>query len=164
MYYKYRNATIHFLYVRILKPILFLFDPEDVHNLFLSVGSFLGRFSLTRWKTKILLGYKNPILEQNIRGIKFENPIGLAAGFDKDAVLTQIISSVGFGFEEVGSITGEKCEGNPKPRLWRLKKSKALAVYYGLKNEGAEKISEKLKGKKFKIPIFTSTLINYGNF
>ena len=51
---------------------------------------------------------------------------------------------VGFGFEEIGSITGEKCEGNPKPRLWRLKKSKALVVYYGLKNEGAEKISEKI--------------------
>ena len=64
--------------------------------------------------------------------------MGLSAGFDKNAELTDIIPSVGFGFMEVGSVTGENCLGNPKPRLWRLKKSESLAVYYGLANDGSE--------------------------
>ena len=97
------------------------------------------------------------MLEQEILGINFVNPIGLSAGFDKDGYLIDIIPNVNFGFEEVGSVTGEKCDGNPKPRLWRLKKSKALVVYYGLKSEGCEavakRLKEKLKIKQFKIPI-----------
>jgi dihydroorotate dehydrogenase len=93
------------------------------------------------------------MLEQTVFGIKFNNPIGLSAGFDKNAELTQILPSVGFGFAEVGSITGNKCEGNPKPRLWRLPKSQSLVVYYGLKNDGAEKIAARLKHKKFQVPI-----------
>ena len=96
------------------------------------------------------------MLEQNIFGMHFSNPIGLAAGFDKDALLTDILPSVGFGFEEIGSITGEPCQGNPKPRLWRLKRSRSLVVYYGLKNEGCEKVSARLHQKKFKIPIGTN--------
>ena len=89
-------------------------------------------------------------------GIKFKNPIGLAAGFDKDAYLPGILPSVGFGFTEVGTITGKPCEGNPKPRLWRLKNSKSLVVYYGLKNDGCEEISKRLKNQKFSIPVITS--------
>ena len=61
--------------------------------------------------------------------------------------------SIGFGFAELGSVTGEYCKGNPKPRVWRLKKSKSLLIYYGLKNNGAEEISNRLKTKKFKILI-----------
>lgn len=89
-------------------------------------------------------------------GIKFNNPIGLAAGFDKNGELTDILPSIGFGFMEIGSITGEPCEGNAKPRLWRLKKSKSLLVWYGLKNEGAEELSKKLKDKIFSIPLGTN--------
>ncbi len=147
---------MRFLYVHVLKPILFLFDPEDIHDLFLGVGKFLGNFSLTRWKTRLWFGYKNSKLEQTVRGIKFVNPIGLAAGFDKNAEITDIIPDVGFGFEEVGSITGEPCAGNPKPRLWRLPKSKALVVYYGLKNDGCTVLAQRLKDKKFRIPIGVS--------
>ena len=110
---------------------------------------FLGKFSLTRKMSYCLWGYSHPALEQNILGIKFKNPVGLSAGFDKDAKMVDIMPSLGFGFTEVGSITGEPCEGNPKPRLWRLKKSKSLVVYYGLKNIGCEKIAKKLTGKKF---------------
>lgn len=97
--------------------------------------------------------YRNPMLEQKVLGIKFSNPIGLSAGFDKNAELTDITPDVGFGFEEVGSITGEPCTGNPKPRLWRLKDSKSLLVYFGLKNDGAEILSNRLRSKDFRIPI-----------
>src|SRR3990167_10600730 len=119
----------------------------------IKTGQLLGKFYLTRYLISLLFNYYNPKLTQNIKGITFSNPIGLAAGFDKDAQLTQILSSVGFGFAEVGSITGEPCLGNPKPRLWRLQNSKALVVYYGLKNKGCRILSAKLKDMQFKIPI-----------
>jgi dihydroorotate dehydrogenase len=101
----------------------------------------------------MLFGYANPMLEQDILGIHFKNPIGLSAGFDKNAELTGIIPEVGFGFEEAGTITGEPCEGNPRPRLWRAKKSKSLVVYWGLMNNGSEKIAARLKDKKFRFPV-----------
>jgi dihydroorotate dehydrogenase len=156
MYTKFRNAIIRFLYKNILKPILFLFDPEDIHNLFLSTGNFLGKFSLTRWKTSKLFGYSNQNLSQEILGIKFENPIGLAAGFDKDCVLTEIIGSVGFGFEEIGSVTAKPYVGNPRPRLWRLPKSESLGVWFGLKNKSAKVIAGILSNRRSKFPVGVS--------
>ena len=153
MWYKIRNLVIGFFYTKVLKPILFIFDPENVHNLFSGVGKFLGKFALTRWKTRLLFGYKNKILYQNILGINFENPIGLSAGFDKDIELTDIMPSVGFGFEELGSVTARPYAGNPKPRLWRLPNSKSLAVWFGLKNKGVEILSKRLAGKIHRFPI-----------
>jgi dihydroorotate dehydrogenase subfamily 2 len=85
--------------------------------------------------------------------MRFTNPIGLAAGFDKDAHLLEILPDVGFGFAEIGSVTGEPCQGNPKPRLWRLPKSQGLVVYYGLKNDGCEAIARRLEGRVFRMPI-----------
>lgn len=151
-----RNKIVHFFYVNILKPLYFRRDPEDVHDAMTRLGMFLGCSRLARWATSLLFNFSHPALEQDILGIHFKNPVGLSAGFDKDALLTDILPVVGFGFEEVGSITGEPCAGNPKPRLWRLKKSNALVVYYGLKNEGCEKIAARLRNKKFKFPIGTS--------
>ena len=88
-----------------------------------------------------------------IRGIDFRNPVGLSGGFDKNGRLTDILPEVGFGFMEIGSITGDRCEGNPKPRMWRLKKSKSLLVHYGLNNRGARAIARRLQGKNFRIPV-----------
>jgi dihydroorotate dehydrogenase len=149
-------ALIGFFYRHLLKPFLFLFDAEAVHDNFLKIGQFLGRFRLTRAATRFLFAYKNKCLQQIILGISFPNPVGLSAGFDKDAKLTDIISEVGFGFDEVGSITGEPCDGNPRPRLWRLPAQKSLVVHYGLKNEGCETVAARLKNKHFKIPIGTN--------
>ena len=149
----FRNKYIGFFYRNILKRIFFLIDPEVVHDRTIRMGKILGSNFITRDLVSLKLGYSNIKLRQNILGIEFSNPIGLAAGFDKNAELFKVLPSVGFGFEEVGSITGERCEGNPKPRLWRLKKSKGLVVHYGLKNEGCKVLSEKLRGKKFKFPV-----------
>lgn len=149
-----RNFFFHFFYTKILKPILFLFDPENIHDFFTIIGRFLGSNFIGRFVTKSLLGTTiRDELKQKIVGIDFNNPIGLAAGFDKNGQLTQIIPSVGFGFMEIGSITGRPCVGNSKPRLWRIAKDRTLVVYYGLKNNGSEKIAQKLKNKKFKIPL-----------
>jgi len=148
-----RSKFIHGIYKGVLKPIFFRMDPEAIHERMTSVGALLGAHSFGRAITAGLFKYENEALNQNILGIDFRNPIGLAAGFDKDAQLIDILPSVGFGFAEVGSVTGEPCAGNPKPRLWRLPKSNSLVVYYGLKNAGCEAIAQRLKGKMFAIPI-----------
>ena len=116
-------------------------------------AEFLSNYKTIKKLTSLLFNYKNKKLEQNILGIKFQNPVGFAAGFDKNGQLTQILNEVSFGFMEVGSITGNSCKGNPKPRLWRLPKSKSLLVYYGLKNNGSEEISKRTRKLKFKIPV-----------
>ncbi len=156
MLVKIRNAIISLKYKYLLKPVLFLFAPETIHDLFILIGRTLGNAESSRKITSFFLNYTNPVLEQKILGIKFKNPVGLAAGFDKDANLMNILPEVGFGFEEIGSITAKPYLGNDKPRLTRLKKSQALLVNYGLKSEGALKIQKKLSGRKFRFPIGTS--------
>ncbi|PIS06825.1 quinone-dependent dihydroorotate dehydrogenase [Candidatus Berkelbacteria bacterium CG10_big_fil_rev_8_21_14_0_10_43_14] len=147
------QLIIGFLYRNILRRIFFLFDAEDVHDRMIHVGIFLGKHSVARFITSYIFRYSNTMLEQSINGITFTNPIGLAAGFDKNAQLTDIIPCVGFGFIEVGSITGRPCVGNPKPRLWRLKKSRGIVVYYGLKNDGCSAIHKRLRSKKYTLPV-----------
>ncbi len=148
-----RNRVTRFFYKRAVRPLYFRIDEEVTHQRAVALGRILGSNTVTRALTRMAFSYSHPNLTQTIKGITFPNPVGLAAGFDKDAYLTRILPSIGFGFEEIGSVTGEPCEGNPGKRLWRLIKSKGIVVYYGLKNEGAERISERLKGKKFLIPI-----------
>jgi len=152
-FYEIKKSFLRFIYKNILKRIFFLVDPEKIHDRMVFFGRWLGKYGVTRAIVSWFLNYSNPVLEQTILGIKFANPVGLAAGFDKNANLAQIVPSVGFGFAEVGSITGEPCEGNPKPRLWRLKKSESLVVNYGLKNDGSEAISKRLTNMNFQIPI-----------
>ncbi|MFZ2150154.1 MAG: quinone-dependent dihydroorotate dehydrogenase [Minisyncoccia bacterium] len=148
-----RNYLAQKTYRWLIKPVFFLFAPETIHDIMAIFLRFLGKSSLTRAIAYVSWGYSNKALAQDILGIHFKNPIGLSAGFDKNAQMINIMPSLGFGFTEVGSITGMPCAGNPKPRLWRLKKSKSLAVYYGLKNDGCEAVSKRLSGKKFPLPV-----------
>ena len=161
-YYQWRNQVIRILYKGLLKPVLFIFDPEVVHDAFLKFGSCLGEFASSRWLTKKLFGFNNSALAQNIRGVDFSNPIGLAAGFDKDGVLGNSIGSVGFGFAEIGSVTALPCAGNPRPRLWRLKKTKSLGVWYGLKNLGAEHVVKNLQKNTDALASSQSTAVPLG--
>lgn len=151
-----RNKITKGVYENLLKPVFFRNDPEVVHDHMTELGSVLGKHAFLQGATNLIFNYKNPKLEQTILGIKFCNPIGLAAGFDKNAKLTEILGFVGFGFEEVGSITAEECEGNKTPRLWRLKESKGLVVNYGLKNDGSIRISRKLKSAHANLVLGTS--------
>jgi len=143
-------------YKWVLKPVFFRCDPEQIHDFMIAVGAALGRFAPSRSLVRGLFSYVHPSLEQTVLGIRFRNPVGLAAGFDKNAQLTGIIPEVGFGFEEAGSVTGEPCAGNPKPRLWRLPKSRGLVVWYGLKNDGCEAIAARLRGRKLAAPLGVS--------
>lgn len=148
-----RNKIIGFFYRQLLKPIFFKQDPEDVHDRMTAMGDFLGRHAITRGFSRAMFNYRHPMLQQTVAGIKFQNPIGLAAGFDKDARLTQILPAVGFGFEEVGSLTAKAYGGNPRPRLYRLPEHRSLRVNYGLKNFGAAAVHEYLRPLKFAFPV-----------
>lgn len=149
---KFRNFLIRNIYKTIIRPILFKIDPESVHNYFIFFGRILGSNSFTRDLTRLLFDYSHPLLERTILGIHFKNPIGLSAGFDKNAQLIKIIPNVGFGYMEIGSITGEACKGNEKPRLWRHPKLKSIRVNYGLMNDGSESIAKKLGREKTQFP------------
>lgn len=152
-----RNKVGIFLYKVFLRKFFFLFDAEFIHNKMIDFGRFLGKFYFTKRICYFFFGFSDKILEQNVLGLNFKNPIGLGAGFDKDCDLLNIIFDTGFGFSEIGSITKDSYKGNLGKRLYRLKKSKSLVVNYGLKNIGADKVYEKLHSsyylnfkKKFK--------------
>lgn len=147
------TRLIEAAYRHALKPLLFRLDPEDVHDRMTRVGRVLGATGIGRGFTRSLLHFEHPMLANEVAGIRFENPVGLAAGFDKNARLWDILPDVGFGFAELGSITGESCEGNARPRLRRIPTREALQVNYGLKNDGADAVSTRLRGIKSRIPL-----------
>jgi dihydroorotate dehydrogenase len=129
--------------------MIFLMDPEQAHYSMKRIGVFLGSNPITKSFTSLLFDYGHKSLKIEVDGIKYRNPIGLSAGFDKDGELTKIYPNLGFGLAELGSITGEICPGNPGKRLFRMVKSKSIVVWYGLNNMGAEKLSSRLAGQKF---------------
>lgn len=132
-------------YRNFLKPFFFKRDPEDVHDRMLVLGQKLGSNKMLSKLTRGVFHYKNEMLSQTILGLNFSNPVGLSAGFDKDAKLINTLPHVGFGYAEIGSVTLKSYEGNPKPRLSRLPKDKALVVYYGLKNDGVNVIAKRIE-------------------
>ncbi len=134
-----------FLYKNILKPILFLIDPEVIHDLFVSFGEFLGKFGVTRSITRFFYGYKGKDISKVVDGIKYRTPVLLSAGFDYNGRLTEILPEIGFGGEEIGSVTAHPCAGNPKPRMTRLPNSGSIIVNKGLKNDGVDVLIERLK-------------------
>lgn len=136
------------MYKKVIRPILFLFDPEWVHYFsFTSIrllhsipfmGSVIRRFYNT----------KNTSLSREVFGITFPNPVGLAAGFDKDAKLYKELSNFGFGFIEIGTVTPKPQSGNPKPRLFRLKKDNGIINRMGFNNHGVEAAAKRLRRNK----------------
>lgn len=147
------TSILAFKYKYIFKPLFFKIDPEKVHEGMVSFGEMLGKNKTILNLLTPLFRIESPRLKQKIAGITFDNPIGLAAGFDYDAHLTQSLSMIGFGFQTAGTITNIPYEGNPRPMLGRLPKSQSLMVNKGFKSNGAEKIAKKLKGQKFTIPL-----------
>ena len=140
---------IMWLGFRAIRPLIFLMEPEQTHYSLKRVGVLLGSNPVTKWLTALLMDYNHKSLAITVDGIDYRNPVGLSAGFDKDGELTKIYPSIGFGLAELGSFTGEICPGNPGKRLFRMIKSKAIVVWYGLNNEGAETISKRLAKEDF---------------
>jgi len=141
---------------KIIKPILFKIEPETVHNRLMSTADYMARSANIKHLLSSILKKPYPILRQKIAAIEFKNPVGLAAGFDYDARLTELLDSVGFGFQTIGTITNNPYEGNPRPMLGRLPKSRSLMVNKGFKNKGAAAISRKIAPIHFTIPLGVS--------
>ena len=141
------------MYKEIFKPILFKINPEKAHYLTfdllkIGLGNCLGRLI-----TSSTYGFKHPRLKKKLFGLTFENPVGLAAGLDKDAKAFNELASLGFGFIEIGTLTPKPQAGNDKPRLFRLPKSEALINRMGFNNEGVDAAVERLKNRKSKVII-----------
>lgn len=150
--FKLHTAIYAFVYQNFIKKIFFLLDAEFIHKIMVQRGKFLATTPLIKLVGSKLI-YRHKSLRQKVAGVNFENPIGLAAGFDYNADLTQALYYLGFGFQSVGTITNQSYAGNPYPRLGRLIKSKSLMVNKGFKNKGATVIAGQLKNLNFKIPV-----------
>lgn len=132
------------MYKLLFRPILFLFDPEKVHYLTFSMIRFLNNIGCGGI-FRSLYKKKHPKLVRELFGLKFSNPVGLAAGFDKEAKLYKELSDFGFGFVEIGTVTPKPQPGNPKKRLFRLKSDSAIINRMGFNNGGVEEAVERLK-------------------
>ena len=132
---------------QLLKPFLFLQDPEKVHYRVFSIIKNGFKLPFTKSIVRALYSFKDKNLEKKLFGIHFPNPVGLAAGFDKDAKLYKELNCLGFGFIEVGTVTPKAQDGNPKPRLFRLLKDEGLINRMGFNNGGVEAMVERLKGR-----------------
>ncbi|WP_338645606.1 quinone-dependent dihydroorotate dehydrogenase [Flavobacterium sp. KS-LB2] len=136
------------MYKVLIRPFLFLFDPEKVHYFTFSLIRFLSKIPGFTSLFSLLYEVKDTRLETEVFGLKFRNPVGLAAGFDKDAKLYKELSNFGFGFIEIGTLTPKGQEGNPKKRLFRLKKDSAIINRMGFNNGGVKEAVKRLKENK----------------
>jgi dihydroorotate dehydrogenase len=141
------------MYKILIKPILFILPPEKAHNVSVTIVKILFKFPVISKLVNKLYSVKNQQLVQELFGLKFTNPVGLAAGFDKNADFFNEFSNFGFGFIEIGTVTPKPQDGNPKPRLFRLPKDKALINRMGFNNAGVKKVVENLKKRKTNIII-----------
>lgn len=131
---------------KLIRPIIFfLLNPEQAHHLTLKFFKAVHCIPGMGWIIKKMFCYNNPKLEREVFGIKFKNPVGLAAGFDKNGNCYNELSNLGFSFIEIGSITPEPQPGNPKPRCFRLTKDKAIINRFGINNNGVKFTVEYLK-------------------
>ncbi|MCX6780083.1 MAG: dihydroorotate dehydrogenase (quinone), partial [Candidatus Magasanikbacteria bacterium] len=144
-------------YKKIIRPIFFQFDPEDVHHFVITAMKVASELPPFFGIIKKFTNINDSILNTKIGNINFSNPVGLSAGFDKNVVAPLAYEMFGFGFSELGSVTFSAQNGNARPRLWRIPKDKGLIVFYGLCNIGALAVAEKLsKVKNKKHPIGVS--------
>jgi len=150
-------------YKRFIRPRLFRMDPERAHEASLKLCRLSGRFALVRAAVDRFCRIRNDRLTQTLAGLSFENPVGLAAGYDKNGVALPLLDSMGFGFLEIGSISANPSDGNPKPRLFRLEQDEGVAVHYGLPNDGAPTVANRLASVKTKSPLGINLVnTNYG--
>ncbi|HEU4719657.1 MAG TPA: quinone-dependent dihydroorotate dehydrogenase [Bacteroidia bacterium] len=141
------------MYKAIIRPVLFLVDPEKIHHFVFSVIKFSFRIPGIASLMRAIYQVRSPKLETTLFGIKFPNRVGLAAGFDKNAKLFDELGGLGFGFVEIGTVTPEPQPGNDKPRMFRLKADSGLINRMGFNNEGAEAAAKRLRKRKTNIVI-----------
>lgn len=130
------------IYQKVVRPLLFLLDPETAHDL--ALGSLQQASSLPPLLA-LLRRFRPPDAPRTLFGITFPNPIGLAAGFDKNSVALPALAALGFGFIEIGTVTAKAQVGNPRPRMFRFSDQQALINRLGFNNDGADMIANRLR-------------------
>ncbi len=133
------------MYKSIIRPLLFMVSAETIHHILIGVFKVLNYIPGVKWILRKMFTIADPALETEVFGLKFPNPVGLAAGFDKNGEVSDVLSSLGFGFVEVGTVTPRAQVGNPRPRLFRLQKDSALINRMGFNNTGVETMVNNLR-------------------
>lgn len=141
------------MYKLLIRPVFFLFDPEVIHHFTFSAIRLLSKIPGISWMIRRFYQIEDKRLERSLFGLNFKNPVGLAAGFDKNAVLYNELSNFGFGFIEIGTVTPKAQAGNPKKRLFRLKSDQGIINRMGFNNEGLKAAIKQLKKNKGKLII-----------
>lgn len=141
------------MYKSFIRKIFFLFDAEKVHHFTFSILKLIFKLPLVATIVKNIYKVEDPNLERNLFGLTFKNPVGLAAGFDKNAQLFNEFANFGFGFVEIGTVTPKPQDGNPKKRIFRLIEDEALINRMGFNNDGVEVVSKRLRSRKSDIII-----------
>jgi dihydroorotate dehydrogenase (fumarate)/dihydroorotate dehydrogenase len=138
------------IYSTFIRPPAFRLDPETAHHLAIAAGARLG-WAAGAMRAATRIG--DDRLASDVAGLHFPTPIGLAAGFDKSGSAVAALAGLGFGSIEIGSVSLDPSDGNPKPRLWRLPADNGIVVHYGLPNDGAAAIAERLAGTRLPVPL-----------
>jgi len=141
------------MYKSVIRPLLFQLSAESAHHFTFSLAKFIFNIPGVKAINRSLFQVRSPKLEKNLFGLKFPNPVGLAAGFDKDAKLIDELASLGFGFIEIGTVTPKAQPGNPQPRLFRLQADNGIINRMGFNNQGIDEAIKRLKTRKSKIII-----------
>lgn len=141
------------MYKNVIRPILFRTDPEKIHHLVFNLLSWSGKIPALLPAIRAKFYYRNQSLSKQVFGLTFENPVGLAAGFDKDAKLIDELACFGFGFIEIGTLTPKGQPGNDRPRLFRIPEDKALINRMGFNNQGVLAAVERLKRRKSSVVV-----------
>jgi len=146
-------TELKFMYKSLIRPLLFKFDPEQVHHFTFSMIQSLSKIPGITSLFRKLYVFEDKRLERELFGLKFQNPVGLAAGFDKNAVLYNELANFGFGFIEIGTVTPKAQDGNLKKRLFRLQQDKAIINRMGFNNNGLKAAISELKKNKGRLII-----------
>jgi dihydroorotate dehydrogenase len=141
------------MYKTVIRPLFFNLSPESIHHLVADGLRIIYSIPGVPVLSRKICTIDDPSLEREVFGLKFKNPVGIAAGFDKQAVMFNQLANLGFGFVEIGTITPKAQPGNPKPRLFRLPKDQALINRMGFNNVGVHEAVKNLKKRKTDIVV-----------
>jgi dihydroorotate dehydrogenase len=141
------------LYPDLLRPLLFRADPERAHDLAVRAGELASGSRLVCRAVAARRPPPDGRLGVEVAGLRFATPLGLAAGFDKSARAVALLSALGFGHVEIGSVSADPSDGNARPRLFRLPDSRAIVVHYGVPNDGSARVAERLSAPRPAVPL-----------
>ena len=140
-------------YTQCVRPILFRQDAERHHDTAIRLCEIAGASGFVPAVARRLFGFSDDRLTTEVAGIRFPNPIGLAAGYDKSGRAIRMMAGLGFGFVEIGSVSADPSAGNPRPTALAASRGSANSVHYGLPNDGAEAVARRLSGRRWAVPL-----------